>query len=225
MALSHSIRPLLAAIVGTCALVAPALAQVGAPPPVSENGTSLVLDAMGHSFAVPFPDWLNADQLRSGNVMALVDATFRINEVQALLEIYPKGETEALWKTLYGASITLTPDQTLREYRDAVMTSYSRTCKPELTVFFQLTPDDGENLAPLGFVCGGYNNRLTAYAGLGEVMLMSFRKSDKGVGFVYEEWRGPAFDPAVPSSWPVDTRVVESRAAQLGAEPVLTLVD
>ena len=57
--------------------------------------------------------------------------------------------------------------------------------------------------------------RLTGFAGKGEVMVMSFKKTDTGVAMVFQEWRGPAFDPATPASWPVATAVVEARAKQL----------
>lgn len=226
MVLSRSFARVLGAVLAASALAsAPAMAQVISEPPVTEAGNALVLDSIGHSFSLPLPDWLTAAERLSGNVLPLVEATFRSDENQALLEIYPKGETQALWKTLYGARITLEAGRPLTDYRSAVMFGYSQTCKPELTGFFQFGEDDGENLAPLGFVCGAYLDRLTGYAGQGEVMVMSFRKSDKGVAIVYQEWRGKAFDPSKPETWPVETGVVEARAAQLQADAALTLAD
>ena len=201
----------------------PAMAQIRSEPPLTEQGNQLLLDTLGHKFALPLPDWLSSAERLSGNVKPLFDATFRSDENQALLEIYPKGETEALWKTLYGARITLEPSRPLSDYRNAVMFGYSQTCKPKLTGFFQFGEDEGDNLAPLGFVCGAYLDRLTGYAGEGEVMVMSFRKSDKGVAIVYQEWRGKAFDPSDPKTWPVATDVVEARAKQFQADSVLTL--
>ena len=225
MALSRSLAPLLAAPVATSALAAPAAAQVITEAPVTEAGSALVLDAIGHNFSLPLPDWLSSAERLSGNVWPLVDSTYRADENQALLEIYPKGETQALWKTLYGARITLEASRPLTDYRSAVMYGYSQTCKPELTGFFQFGEDEGDNLAPLGFVCGAYLDRLAGYAGEGEVMVMSFRKSDKGVAIVYQEWRGEAFDPSKPETWPVSTEVVQARAEQLQAEAALTLAD
>ena len=226
MVLSRSFARVLGAVLAASALAsAPAMAQVISEPPVTEVGNALVLDSIGHSFSLPLPDWLSSAERLSGNVLPLVDATFRSDENQALLEIYPKGETQALWKTLYGARITLEAGRPLTDYRSAVMYGYSQTCKPELTGFFQFGEDDGENLAPLGFVCGAYLDRLTGYAGQGEVMVMSFRKSAAGVAIVYQEWRGEAFDPSKPETWPVATDVVEARAAQLQAEAALALAD
>ena len=225
MALSRSLASLLGALVATSALAAPAVAQALSEPPLTEAGNALVLDALGHNFALPLPDWLSSAERLSGSVWPLVDSTYRADENQALLEIYPKGETQALWKTLYGARITLEASRPLADYRSAVMYGYSQTCKPELTGFFQFGEDEGDNLAPLGFVCGAYLDRLAGYAGEGEVMVMSFRKSDKGVAIVYQEWRGEAFDPSKPATWPVSTEVVEARAKQLQDEAALTLAD
>lgn len=226
MALSGSLVRLLGVVLAGAALAAPAMAQVVASePPLTERDGALALETLGHTFTLPLPDWLAGDERLSGNAIDLVDTSYRSDAAQAVLEIYPKGETQALWKTLYGARITLEANRPLADYRRAVMAGYSQTCKPELTGFFQFGQDDGENLAPLGFVCGGYLDQLTAYAGEGEVMVMSFRKSAEGVAIVYQEWRGEAFDPSKPETWPVATDVVEARAAQLQAEAALALAD
>jgi hypothetical protein len=226
MALSRSFMPLLAALLVSSTLAAPALGQaIRSEAPLTEEGNALVLDTLGHKFSLPLPDWLSSADRLSGNVVPMVDTTFRADEAQALLEIYPKGESEALWKTLYGARITLEADRPLTDYRSAVMFGYSQTCKPELTGFFQFGEDEGDNLAPLGFVCGAYLDRLEAYRGEGEIMVMSFRKSDKGVAIVYQEWRGDAFDPSKPETWPVATDIVEARAKQLQDEAALALAD
>ncbi|UJW84528.1 hypothetical protein [Devosia sp. SL43] len=226
MALSRGFMRLLGVLLAASAFAGPALAQpISSELPLTEEGSALVLDSLGHTFSLPLPDWLSSADRLSGNVIPLFDATFRADDAQALLEIYPKGESEALWKTLYGARITLEASRPLTDYRSAVMFGYSQTCKPELTGFFQFGEDDGETLAPLGFVCGAYLDRLTAYRGEGEVMVMSFRKSAKGVAIVYQEWRGDAFDPSKPETWPVATDVVEARAKQLQDEAALVLAD
>ena len=95
-----------------------------------------------------------------------------------------------------------------------------------LAGFFQLGPDKDDNdLAPLGFVCGGYLDQYRTFAGLGEVMVASFGRSDTGVAIVYQEWRGKSFDPSDPKSWPVPTEVVQARANQLKAEVALSKAD
>ena len=206
-------------------LAAPAAAQTASEPPLTEAGNALVLAAAGHSFSLPLPDWLTPAELLSGNVRPLVEASFVSDANQALLEVYPKGQSEADWTTLFGARITLEASRPLTDYRSAVMYGYSQTCKPELTGFFQFGDDDGDNLAALGFVCGAYLDRLEGYAGKGEVMVMAFRKTDKGVAIVYQEWRGPAFDPSKPATWPVTTEALQARADQLQAEAALTVTD
>lgn len=206
-------------------LTLPALAQTQSEAPLSEVGNALVLDAAGHSFSLPLPDWLTPAERLSGAVRPLVETTFVSDANQALLEVYPKGETRDDWATLYGARITLEAGRPLTDYRSAVMYGYSQTCKPELTGFFQFGDDEGDTLAPLGFVCGAFLDRLDGYAGEGEVMVMAFRKTDKGVGIVYQEWRGSAFDPSDPETWPVSTEVLQARADQLQAEAALTVTD
>lgn len=203
----------------------PAGAQTASEPPLTEAGNALVLETIGHTLSLPLPDWLTPAERLSGDIAPLVNTTFVSDENQALLEIYPKGEDTTAWTQLYGARITLEASRPLTDYRQAVMFGYSQTCKAELTGFFQFGEDDGDTLAPLGFVCGAYLDRLAGYAGQGEVMVMSFRKSDKGVAIVYQEWRGRAFDPSNPATWPVETAVVQARAAQLQAEATLALAD
>lgn len=218
---SFPVLPLLLSLV----LAAPALAQIRSEPPLTQQGDTLVLEALDHRFSLPLPDWLEPAERLSGDARALVEAVYIADENQALLEIFPKGENQALWTTLYGARITREASRPLTDYRNAVMSGYARSCKPELTGFFQFGEDQGETLAPLGFVCGAYLDHLTGHAGKGEVMIMSFRRTERGVAIVYQEWKGAAFDPSDPRTWPVDTEVVEARAAELQADAVLSLAD
>ncbi len=201
----------------------PAVAQIRSTPPLVEDSGKLVLDTMGHHLALPRPDWLTGDEAALGRV----ETSFLAEEGQALLEIYPKGESEALWTTLYGARISRDENErTLADYRAALMMLHANSCNPALTGFFQLGPDNGDNdLAPLGFVCGAYADQYVTYAGLGEVMVASFRRSDTGVAIIYQEWRGKSFNPSDPKSWPVATEVVQARAKQLQAEVALSKAD
>ena len=218
--LKSVILVLLAVGLGT----APGFAQIRSEAPLAQENGMLRLDALGHRLVLPLPDWL-ADAATE-RAIDQVETTYLAEEGQALLEIYPQGESEALWTVLYGARISRDEEErTLADYRAALMMLHANSCKPELTGFFQLGPDDGDNLAPLGFVCGAYQDHFTSFRGLGEVMVASFRRSDTGVAIIYQEWRGTAFDPADPASWPVATTVVEARAAQLQAEVALSKAD
>ncbi|HTM77023.1 MAG TPA: hypothetical protein VL133_05295 [Devosia sp.] len=204
-------------------LLLPAVqAQDATVPPLAEQDGVLRLDRLGHELILPMPDWLEAP---SGPIETQVELHYLTDARQALLEIRPKGETEALWNTLYGARITLGAELPLTAYRAAVMAGYAATCQPQSTGFFQLTPDTADTLAPLGFVCGGYRADLTGFAGLGEVAIMSFKKSGNGVAIVFQEWRGKAFDPGKPATWPVATDVVQARAGQLQDQTHFTAAD
>jgi hypothetical protein len=193
-------------------------AQISGEPPLTQNGQTLVLGALGQSLTFPLPDWLTAEE--GADARAMVETHYVSDDTQALLEIYPKGETQALWHTLYGARVSLGPDRPLTALRSAMMIAYGRTCQPELAGFFQFHADEGEVLAPLGFVCGAYRSPL--YADQGTVMVMSFRKTTGGFAVVYQEWRGDAFDPADASSWPVSTEAVQARAAALQSGTTLS---
>jgi hypothetical protein len=216
----------LAGFLLSCLLaVAPGHAQLMSEAPIVEEGNGIVLTTIGHEFKLPLPDWLTPTERLSGNVRPLIEASFRSDPAQALLEIYPKGQGEENWTTLYGARITLEASRPLSDYRSAVMYGYSQTCNPKLTGFFQFGEDEGDALAPLGYVCGAYLDRLEGYAGQGQVMVMAFSKTEKGVAIVYQEWRGPLFDPSQPSTWPVSTEVLKARAEQLQSEAQLSLTD
>lgn len=201
----------------------PASAQLRTAAPLVEDGGKLVLDAMGHRLDLPLPNWLESPS----DVIDHVETSFVADDGQALLEIYPKGESEALWTTLYGARISRDEhERTLADYRAALMILHANSCKPELTGFFQLGPDNGDDdLAPLGFVCGGYLDRYRTFAGLGEVMVASFSRSDNGVAIIYQEWRGKAFNPGDPKTWPIATDVVQARAAELKSGVTMTKAD
>lgn len=198
--------------------VHPALSQLRSEPPMVDDAGGLSLAAEGYELWLPAPDWLDDATRQSGAIRQEVDAIFRTAPGEASLEIYPKGEGEALWSTLYGARISTGSPFTLKAYRDAVMQGFARNCRPDVTGFFQLGTDNGDDLAPLGYVCGAFNARLRAYANLGEVMVMSFRGDGDTVALVFQQWRGKAFDPADPAAWPVETAVVEARARQLQSE-------
>ena len=216
---------MLASLLLSLLAATPALAQVSSEAPLVEQGNALVLTAVGHSFSLPLPDWLTPAERLSGNIQPLVETNYVSDANQALLEIFPKGDTSDQWSTLYGARITLEASRPLTDYRSAVMFGYSQTCNPKLSGFFQFGDDEGETLAPLGYVCGAYLDRLEGYKGQGEVMVMAFEKTDKGVAIVYQEWRGPLFDPSKPETWPVSTEVLKARAEQLQADAALSLAD
>ncbi|HUH77655.1 MAG TPA: hypothetical protein VLZ53_09835 [Devosia sp.] len=213
------------ATAATLALAGPAMAQIRSEPQLSNADNAMALETLGHRVILPLPDWLGADQRVSSDVLPPIDTTYRADEVQSLLQVYPKGESEALWSTLYGVRTALATGVSLSQYRQLVMGGYAQNCIPELTSFHQLGPDEGEALAPLIMVCGAYKNSLAGYRGLGEVMVMQFAKTEQAVAVVFQEWRGKAFDPAQSTGWPVPSDVVEARAHELQSGTALTLAD
>ena len=217
-------KPLLL-VAAALLLAAPAWAQDAGEPALSAADGKLVLDVPEQRLAMPMPDWLNAGDVGGSDIKPLVDLSYSVENGQVRLDIRPKGETEADWKIAYGAHLQEQTSGTLVGFRRSVMAGYGQSCQPNAMAFFQFGQDDGDNLAPLGFACGAFFDGLSGLAGRGEIAVMSFRKSAKGVAVFYQTWRGPAFDPSKPATWPVATNVVEERSRQLQAEVSLTLAD
>jgi hypothetical protein len=217
---------LAAGLAGALLLAFPAMAQEAAPEPVlSAADSKLLLDVPGQRLAMPLPDWINAGEVSSGDVRPLVELSYSVENGQVRLDVRPKGQSQTDWKTAFGAHLQEQTSGTLVGFRRSVMAGYGQTCQPNTMAFFQFGQDSGDELAPLGFACGAFFDGIEGFAGQGEVAVMSFRKSAKGVAVFYQAWRGPAFDPAKASSWPVPTKVVEERSRQLQAEVSLTLAD
>ena len=213
----------LALLAGVVAL--PAGAQELSEAPVKQQGNGMVLTGLEHVLSMPLPDWLSPAERLGGDAIERVNASYRADAKQALLEIYPKGQSQEQWSTLFGARITLDAGRPLTDYRSAVMYGYSQTCKPELTGFFDFGSDDGDTLPVLAFVCGAYLDSLKGYAGLGQVMIVSFARTDTATAIAYQEWKGAAFDPSRPETWPVGRETLKTRAEQLKAETALTQAD
>lgn len=218
--MKHGLAPLAALLL----LSAGAAAQVaGALPFTSENG-QLILETLGQRLSLPAPDWVE-DTSSADALAEAVSTRFLEESGQAHLEIYPRGEGEAFWSTLYGARVSNQAGMSLAEFRSVVINVYAQSCQPETVALFQLEPDDGDRLPPVGYVCGAYLDSFADFAGQGEVMVMGFYKSEVGLGMVYQEWRGDAFDASTPSSWPVPAEVVEAHMARLATDVTLTLAD
>lgn len=219
------------ALLSAALIVAPfaALAQASksqaskSQAPITQEGASFHFDAAGHRFSVPFPDWLTAAERLSPDVMGLVESNYYSDPLQAFVEFFPKGQSLDNWRTTYAARITLEAGRSLEDYRRASIFGYSQACKPEATGVFYFGEETADFFPALGFVCGAYRDDIEALKGQGEVMVSVFRKTDAGVAVVYQEWKGPAFDPSNPTTWPVTTDALQARADQLQADAKLLL--
>lgn len=190
---------------------------------VTQSGAALRMQALDHRFALPLPDWLTAAERLSPDVLALVEDNTYADPRQAFVEFFPAGQTAQSWTTTYAARLTLDPERPLEDYRKATIYGYSQTCNDRLAGSFSLGEDSAEALAPLIFVCGAYKDELTNLRGQGQVLLAVFRKTERGVGMVYQEWKGPLFDPADPATWPVGRAALEARAGELRDEVELVV--
>ena len=202
----------------------PALAQVNGALPFALQDGQLVLDALDQRLTLPSPDWA-AEATSEAELSELVSTRFLEESGQAHLEIYKRGEGEAFWSTLYGARLSSQTGTSLADFRSVVINAYAQSCNPDTVALFQLEPDQDDMLPPVGYVCGAYLDGFSAFAGQGEVMIMGFYKSEAGVGMVYQEWRGDAFDASDSSTWPIDGAAVEAYMAKLQSTVTLSAAD
>lgn len=208
-------RLTLALLLATLALGAtPLAAEEEAGVAVTQDGPRIVLAAVGHKFSVPLPDWLSASERLSADVMGLVETNTYGDPRQAFVEFFPRGQSIENYTTTYGARVTLEPGRSLEDYRRATIVGYSQACKPEAVGAFTFGPDTPDTVSALGFVCGAFLDT-TELRGQGQVMVSVYRKTDAGVAMVYQEWKGPAFNPADPLTWPVSADAYQARAAEL----------
>ncbi len=214
----------LALLAVTAIATSPALAQAGGALPFTRADGHLVLETLGQKLTLPVPDWAS-ETASEAELAEQISTRFLEERGQAHLEIYKRGEGEAFWTTLYGARVSNQQSMSLADFRSVVINVYAQSCNPETVALFQLEPDQEDILPPVGYVCGAYMDGFTAFEGQGEVMVMGFYKSPKGVGMVYQEWRGEAFDATDPASWPVAAEVVEAYMARLKSEVSLTTAD
>lgn len=194
-------------------LAAPALAQDTAPT-IGRDGVNLTFSALGHRFILPTPDWLSPTERLAPDILPLVESNTYGDASQAFVEFFPKGQSIDNWTRTYAARLTLNPGRSLDDYRRATMFGYSQICKEDAIGFFNFGEETDTFFPALGMVCGAYkdNGKLQ---GLGEVMVAVFRKTDNGVAMVYDEWKGPAFNPSDPKTWPVDAATYQARAKEL----------
>jgi len=211
-----SMRTLLLAL--ALLAISPSIAEE--PPTLGRDGVNLSFSALGHRFVLQTPDWLAPAQRLSPDLLPLLESNTYGDANQAFVEFFPKGQSVDDWTTTYAARLTLQPGRSLDDYRRATMYGYSQICKEEALGFFNFGEETDTFFPALGMACGAYkdNGKLR---GLGEVMVAVFRKTDTGIAMIYQEWKGRAFDPSDPTTWPVDAKAFQARAKEL--QDVVTL--
>lgn len=207
-------RTLLPAALALAVVTAPATAEEAPGTRLGRDGVNLVFEALGHRFTLPTPDWLTPAERLSPELETLVEHNGYADGAQAFVEFFPKGQSIDNWTTTFAARLTLQPGRSLDDYRRATIYGYSQICKPEATGFFNFGEESKVFFPALGMVCGAYNDN-GKLRGQGQVMVAVFRKTETGIAMIYQEWKGPAFDPSTPSTWPVDGAAFQARAEEL----------
>lgn len=201
-------------------IAAPALAQ-DANARAGQVDGQLVLEAQGHQFFVALPAWFAQNE-----DMTLDDQELIISgdKNSTRFEILPKGQNADSWTHMYGARIVLEPERDLAEYRSAAAYGYALTCHGETGQYFLADQDTDEQIAPLIFICGRFVPE-AGRPGEGEIMVMAFRRTDKGIAVVYEEFRTRAFNGKDQAAWPISGPSMVERANQLLASAALEKLD
>jgi hypothetical protein len=212
-----------AAFAGASLAAAPIGAQSDNPTglAVVQDGSVFHFDAVGHRATMPLPDWLTAQERLNTDVASLVEANYFDDGKQAFVEFFPKGQSLENWTTTYSARITAEPGRSLEDYRRATIFGYSRACQPDATGMFMFGEETPDFFPALAFICGAYLDTIPDLKGMGEVMVSVFRKTDAGIAVIYQEWRGPAFNPYDPTGWPVSAEAFQARADELQAQAKL----
>lgn len=192
--------------------------------PLTQEGQTLHLRTLGHDIAFPLPGWLTGTERLAPDVVPLVESSIYGDAAQAYAEFFPRGQSLNSFTTTYAARISLEPGRSLEDYRRATIYGYSQICKPEAMGQFSFGEDSEASFPALAVVCGAYRD-VPGLAGMGEIALSVFRKTDAGIAVVYEEWRGPAFGTYQPETWPVSADTLKARAAELAAGVTLSLAD
>lgn len=203
------IVPLVSGLVA--ALATPALAQADAASSLRADNGHLAFAALGHTLTLPLPSWVPEDAVGTLEETSSVRLTDLGGQLH--LELYPRGEGEAFWSVHYGVHLVSRDNPMLAQFRSTIIDIYASTCRPDSVALFQLEPDNGDQLPPLGIVCGAYLD-LPGYAGKGEVMIASFAKTEAGMAMAYQEWRSDAFDATDSTSWPIPAELIEGRFEQ-----------
>lgn len=194
------------------ALATPAIAQD--PPTLGRDGVNVSFTALGHRFVLPTPDWLTPTERLAPDLGPLIESNTYGDAAQAFVEFFPKGETVENWSKTYAARLTLNPGRSLDDYRRATMYGYRQICREDALGFFNFGEETDDFFPALGMVCGAYFDN-GPLKGRGELMVAVFRKTETGVAMIYEEWKGRAFDPSDPKTWPIDAAAFRARAKEL----------
>lgn len=181
------------------------------PAPAFAEG--LTFEALGHTLSFPLPVWSGLTPVPADGLETFTDT----NATEALIEYVPKGESFEAWQHLYTARIWLNPDLTPSAYRDATAEGYTRICEVDATLFAMAGSDTETAIAPIAHACGRHKAGL-GLDGQGQLMFTVFRKSGEGLAIVSQEWRGPAFDVADESTWPVPPDTLLALAGAVDGE-------
>lgn len=181
------------------------------PAPALAEG--LTFDALGHTLSFPLPAWSGMTPIPVDGLETFTDT----NATEALIEYIPQGESFEAWQHLYTARIWLNPDLALSAYRDATAEGYTKICEEDATLFALGGTDTDTSIAPIAHACGRHKPGL-GLDGQGQLMLTIFRKTEKGLAIVSQEWRAPAFDVADDSTWPVPPDTLLALAGAVDGE-------
>ena len=129
-----------------------------------------------------------------------------------IFEQIPKGENFEAWTQLYaihGAYLPKAENLTIKQFANLNMKPFNQACGREYISISKL--EDSADILTIILFCAASPNgpeKLGYGPDKGEIALMTFRRQDDTFIKIYHEWRGPKFDAADNTTWPVAPNVL-----------------
>ena len=164
----------------------------------------LLLTSINHSLELHVPTWGQGAGGSDASQLQLVRTSG--GPTVEVLELIPSSESIDAWTRMLAAMVVAQPGYDTPTLEYSISAAFQQGCTPDTLSLGIAKPANGNLPRVLYAVCGRYADGLTGtVTGQGEVLIATVYQTEKGAVKVYQEWRGPAFDPREPAQWPVDS--------------------
>ena len=158
----------------------------------------------------PYPSWQ-----KTNNTLAETRLMRQQRGDTLILAMIPKNQKAQEWKNQYTLYGTFNETLTLRQFMNSSVGVFLAACGRENFKLRKVLRQPSSAIvvvycknSPSGPAEYGYGE------GVGEVTLMWIGKHENSFIKVYEQWRGPKFDFADASSWPVSNSILNRSIAR-----------
>ncbi|MEM7424923.1 MAG: hypothetical protein AAF441_02440 [Pseudomonadota bacterium] len=183
-------------------LTAHAQAQNTAQPAEPGGSQIRMFDAWAQ---FPYPSWHKTE-----NALAESKVSRQQHADTFVVAMVPKKESFRDWTNQYTLFGTWRENLTLRKFMNSSVSALLTACGRDNFKLRKIQRN--QNSALVAVYCMNSPNGPAAYGygdGVGEVTLMWMGQFQNSFVKIYEQWRGPKFNPADTSSWPVSKAVLD----------------